>query len=382
MKNGGTDILIVGAGVYGLACAWSMASRRTGARITVLDAGEFAGGASGRNGAGFRAQWGLELNIRLCLESIAFFENAAERLGYPDGIDLKQGGYLALSHSERTRGILESCLPLQHQFGVKSEMLGPDDCVRMVPALRRDRLTGGSFCATDGTISPFRWLDALLTAARREGAEVRYGVRVDRISRVAGRFEVQAGAERFEADKVLLCTDWEVPTLLKPLGVDLPVGALAKEVVVTAPCAPMIGPIVLSLVHTMAVNQVERGNIVFTVARAREDPVTRSSPDFLNFAAARIVDLVPGAAEIPVVRTWGGVSSLTPDMQPLLGETEVEGLYVAVSSYRGLMTSPAVGRMMASLILDGDTNDPLLNQLSPYRFRAGRAIVEPLVIQE
>jgi glycine/D-amino acid oxidase-like deaminating enzyme len=69
-------------------------------------------------------------------------------------------------------------------------------------------------------------------------------------------------------------------------------------------------------------------------------------------------------------------------MQPLLGETEVEGLYVAVSSYRGLMTSPAVGRMMASLILDGDTNDPLLNQLSPYRFRAGRPIVEPLVIQE
>jgi sarcosine oxidase, subunit beta len=186
----------------------------------------------------------------------------------------------------------------------------------------------------------------------------------------------------FQADKVLRCTDWEVPALLKPLGVDLPVGGLAKEVLVTAPCALMIGPIVLSLVHTMAVNQVERGNIVFTVARARTDPHTRSSPDFLNFAAARIVDLVPGAAEVPVVRTWGGVSSLTPDMQPLLGQTEVEGLYVAVSSYRGLMTSPAVGRMMANLILDDDTNDPLLSQLSPYRFRDGRPIVEPLVIQE
>lgn len=74
------DILVVGAGAYGLSCAWWMAKRRTGARIMVVDQGEFASGASGRNGAGFRMQWGLEMNIRLCQESILFFENAADEL--------------------------------------------------------------------------------------------------------------------------------------------------------------------------------------------------------------------------------------------------------------------------------------------------------------
>src|SRR5581483_4531697 len=62
------DVLIVGAGAYGLSCAWWMAKRRTGASIMVVDQGEFASGASGRNGAGFRMQWGLEMNIRLCQE--------------------------------------------------------------------------------------------------------------------------------------------------------------------------------------------------------------------------------------------------------------------------------------------------------------------------
>jgi glycine/D-amino acid oxidase-like deaminating enzyme len=69
-------------------------------------------------------------------------------------------------------------------------------------------------------------------------------------------------------------------------------------------------------------------------------------------------------------------------MQPILGETEVEGLYVAVSSYRGLMTSPAVGRIMSSLVLDDDTNDPTLSALGPRRFQTGALIVEPLLNQQ
>ena len=59
-----------------------------------------------------------------------------------------------------------------------------------------------------------------------------------------------------------------------------------------------------------------------------------------------------------------------------------EGLYVAVSSYRGFMTCPAVGRIMAGLVIDGDTNDPVLSALTPRRFQTGNMIVEPLLNQE
>jgi sarcosine oxidase subunit beta len=252
-------------------------------------------------------------------------------------------------------------------------MLDPDECCRMVPALGRSRLVGGSFCAKDGSASPFLWLDALLRASRREGVDIRYGTRVEKVERNGSGFRVRTRAGTIAAGKVLLCTDWAVPDLVVPLP---------KEILVTAPAAQAVKPILVSLEHRIAVNQVGRGSIVFTVSRAREGRSNESMPDFLSFAAPRIVDLVPGLAHLPALRAWAGVSSVTPDMQPILGETEVEGLFIAVSSYRGFMTSPAVGRIMAAMILDGDTNDPVASQLSPRRFAAGNQIVEPLLNQE
>jgi sarcosine oxidase subunit beta len=379
---GGVDVLIVGAGVYGLACAWWMAKRRSGARILVVDEGEFASGATGRNGAGFRMQWGLDLNIRLCQESTRFFETAAEQLDYPRGIELKQDGYLVLAHSDKALAKLNGAIAAQHRYGVPSELLTAEDCVKMVPALGRNRLVGGTFCGKDGSISPFLWLDALLKACRREGVEVRYGARVERIEKANGAFHARLKDGAIAADKVLLCTDWAVPQLLSPMGVDLPVESLPKEAIVTVPCTERVKPILISLEHRISVNQTGRGSIVFVPSRARTGATIESTPEFLAFAAPKIVDLLPGVADVPVLRTWGGVSSVTPDMQPILGETEIEGLYVAVSSFRGLMTSPAVGRMLAALVLENDTNDPVLSQLSPRRFRTGDLIIEPLLNQE
>ncbi|HYC14198.1 MAG TPA: FAD-binding oxidoreductase [Stellaceae bacterium] len=376
------DVLIIGAGAYGLSCAWWMAKRRSGARILVVDEGEFASGASGRNGAGFRMQWGLDLNIRLCQESTGFFETAAEQLDYPRGIELKQDGYLVLAHSEKALATLKGSLDVQHRYGVPSELLSPEDCIKMVPALGRNRLVGGTFCGKDGTISPFLLLDSLLKACRREKVDVRYGTRVEKLERNGGGFRAALKEGSIEADKILLCTDWAVPELLASLGLTLPVKSLPKEAIVTVPCAPRVKPILISLEHHISVNQVSRGSIVFVVSRAREGTEIASTPEFLAFAAPKIVDLLPGVADVPVLRTWGGVSSLTPDMQPILGETEAEGLYVAVSSFRGLMTSPAVGRIMSALILDNDTNDPVLRALSPGRFATGEMIAEPMLNQE
>lgn len=376
------DVLIVGAGAYGLSCAWAMARKRTGSRILVVDEGEFASGASGRNGAGFRMQWGLDLNIRLCQESIQFFETAADLLDYPQGIELKQDGYLVLAHSPKSLTSLKAAMEAQHRLGVPSELLSAEDCVRMVPSLGRDRLVGGTFCGKDGSASPFRLLDALLKAASRLGVEVRYGTRIEAIDKVDGTFRATTGDSVIEANRVLLCTDWAVPKLLGPLGINLPVDSLPKEAIVTAPCAQLVKPILISLEHRISVNQVARGSIVFVVSRARKGEDTASTSDFLGFAAPKVIDLLPGVAGVPVLRTWGGVSSLTPDMQPILGQTDIEGLYVAVSSFRGLMTCPAVGRIMADLVLDDDTNDPVLAQLTPRRFQTGQLIVEPLLNQE
>ena len=129
--RGGPDVIVVGAGLYGLSAAWHLARR--GASVVVMDGGDFASGGSGRNMAGFRMQWGLEFNIRLSQESIEFFEQVEERLDYPGGIECKQGGYLLLAHDEATLDDFRQAGPVHDKFNVPSEILAPDDIARLVP---------------------------------------------------------------------------------------------------------------------------------------------------------------------------------------------------------------------------------------------------------
>ncbi len=129
----------------------------------------------------------------------------------------------------------------------------------------------------------------------------------------------------------------------------------------------------------MFVNQTARGSIVVVPTRIRLDGSDMSStPTFASYGARTFLDLVPGLANVCLLRTWCGVISKTPDMQAILGETDIANLYLAVSAYKGfIMTSPAVGRIMAELILDGGSDHPALAPLSPRRFETGELVSEP-----
>ncbi len=381
MSGDQVDVLIIGAGAYGLSTAWWMTQRKSGARILVVDGGDFASGGSGRNMAGMRMQWGLEFNIRLNQESIAFFEEAEARLDYPGGIDLKQEGYLLLAHKDSILQGFRALLPLHREFGVPSEVLSAEDCVKLAPAVSPKGLHGGSFCPKDGTASPFLWLDALLRATRREGAEVRYNTKIDRLTRQGSAFQAETRGGPISAAKVLVCTDWQAPELLSPLGVDLPITGLPKEAMVTEPWAPVIGPMLISFQHDLVVNQMARGSILAYATEKRDlGEDFRSTPGYLPHCARTFLEVLPGLSHLNVLRSWAGVVSQTPDMQAILGETEVEGLYLAVSAYKGLMTSPAVGRIMAELVLEGASNDPVVAPLRPERFAEGDLVPEPLTV--
>lgn len=123
-----------------------------------------------------------------------------------------------------------------------------------------------------------------------------------------------------------------------------------------------------------------RGNIVAVVAQDRPDGSdTQTTADYLSFAAKQVLDCLPGLAEVRVLRTWGGVISKTPDMQAILGQTDVAGLYLAVSAYKGFMTSPAVGRIMSEVMLENSVH-PDAAPFGAQRFKTGNLIPEPMTV--
>lgn len=375
----GCEILVIGAGAYGLSSAWFLASRFGGKNIIVLDASDFAGNGTGRCIGGFRTQWGHESNIRMCLESVDFFEKAADILSYPQGIELKQQGYLLLAWDEEVLERFRMCQKAQHAHGVASRMLTPEDVLRISPGVNANGLLGGAICERDGTLSPFRLLDALLKGVRREGVQVEFGCRVNSIAHSASTYTARTSHGSISAEKVIICTDWAAPDLLDPLGVQVPVDRLPVEIMVTEPAPRMLGPVHISMRHGMAINQMPRGSIVVNHGRARTraDDIT-NQPDWLEKACKGACEVVPSLAGVNVLRGWAGTISVTPDMQPIIDELEVPGLYVAVSAYKGLMTAPAAGRFVADLVAGAVADDPVAPFLSLSRLRTGQLVREPM----
>lgn len=375
----GCEILIIGAGAYGLSSAWFLASRFGGKNIVVVDGSDFAGNGTGRCVGGFRTQWGHESNIRMCLESTAFFENAPSILSYPQGIELKQQGYLLLAWEEEKLERFRFCQQAQHAHGVNSRMLTPEEVLRLSPRVNPNGLLGGAICERDGTVSPFRLLDALLKGVRRSGVRVTYGCQARSLAHQNNSFTVSTSRGDISAKKVVLCTDWAAPDLLRTLGLQVPVDRLPVEIMVTEPAPRMLGPVHISMLHDMAINQMPRGSIIINQGRVRPRIDDASNqPDWFERACSGAVEVIPSLRDVNVLRGWAGTISVTPDMQPIIDELEVPGLYVAVSAYKGLMTAPAAGRFVSDLVAGTAASDPVAPYLSLSRLHSGDLVREPM----
>ena len=80
---------------------------------------------------------------------------------------------------------------------------------------------------------------------------------------------------------------------------------------------------------------------------------------------------MPSVYELPIDEMWCGFRPGSRDNAPLLGETGVEGFYVATGHYRnGIVNTPITAKYMSELILDGKRPE-LLQKLSPGRFASG-----------
>ncbi|MFQ5506113.1 MAG: NAD(P)/FAD-dependent oxidoreductase, partial [Planctomycetota bacterium] len=166
------EVLIVGAGVIGLAIARDLARAGLGRQVLVLDRGAAVGsGSTARANGGVRAQFSTAINVQFSSYTIAEFEKLDRDTG---GLPrLVQAGYLLMTGSPQGEESLRRGFELQRSLGVGVEWLDPGRILGMAPFVRAAGLRAGSFSPRDGFIDPHGVSQALWQDARQAGAGLR-----------------------------------------------------------------------------------------------------------------------------------------------------------------------------------------------------------------
>src|SRR5271165_6986713 len=126
------DVVIIGAGVHGLAVAYYLGKRGI-TNVAVLDRGYLGGGASGRNTAIIRSNYRTPEGVAFYDESVKLYETLAQELDY--NVMFSQQGHLTLAHADRGVTTLRERAETNRLLGVDSRLVTRREIAELVPGL-------------------------------------------------------------------------------------------------------------------------------------------------------------------------------------------------------------------------------------------------------
>jgi len=370
------DVAIVGAGITGLSIAWHLTGR--GERsIVVYERSGIGAGASGVQPGGVRQQWGTRVSCLLARESLSFYRELGDRLDARVDPGWQACGYVFLAHSDAELDRLAANVRLQNELGIPSRLLAPADVAGAVPGLVADSVAGAAFCAEDGYFDrPQSVVEAFAEASARRGVTVERGD-VVALGRGRGGWTLAlADGGEAQAERVVVAAGYDTPAL-----VDLPIAKEARYVFYSEPIAErLLEPLVVSTERGLAAKQLGDGRLLASDLRAVGEP-SAERERWRRTIRMGLAELLPRLELVPLPLLVEGFYDVTPDHQPALGPVPGrEGLFVAAGfSGHGFMLAPAVGRLLAALVV-GDDRDELLAELAPDRFARGLLRPEPQIV--
>lgn len=376
------DVVIIGAGIMGLAIAYNLAKSHGLTDIVVVDKSYLCGGASGRNGGGVRAQFSTEENIRFMRESIRICQDFAAELKI--NVWFRQGGYLFLVRSEEARRTLERSVAVQNTCGLGTSMLTPKEAQKIVPELSLEGVVAASYNPDDGVVFPWPFVWGYAHGAAQLGVDIETFTDVIGFRTTGSRIDaVVTSKGEIRTNRVVNAAGAWSPAIAKMLGVELPNHPHRHEICSTEPLKLWLKPLVADLSNGLYFSQSMRGEIVGGISNndVPEGLDMGSSHRFLALYSAALRRTCPILGRVKVLRQWAGCYDLTPDANPIVGEVdEIDEFYQASGFMgHGFMMAPVMGRLIAQRIAD-KTDLPMFDRWNLRRFKEGRLLHESMII--
>jgi glycine oxidase len=344
-QHGQHDVVVVGAGVIGLACAWRCAQR--GLRVLVLEREAEPGAGASGVAAGMlapvtEAEFGEEALLRLNLAGAELWPAFAAELAERSGIDtgFRASGALVVAADRDDAEELRRLHSFQRSLGLDAAWLSGRECRRLEPRLS-PRVPGGVLAEQDHQVEPRAVVRALRSALEGAGGELRCGVEV-------------GDPHALDAEHVVLAAGCWSGAPVRPVKgqiLRLRGEPLAQRLVRTPRCYVVSRP---------------DGEVVVgaTVEERGFDTTVTADGVFRLLEAAH--EVLPDVAELEFVEAAARLRPGTPDNAPLIGEHE--GVIWATGHHRnGVLLAPVTAAAVAAMAA-GEEPPPAVEPFGAGRF--------------
>ncbi len=393
------SVAVIGAGIIGASVTYHLKKFGYSEKIDIFDELNAPGEAStALSAGGARNLWSTPVNLALTTESLKRFSNFKEETGR--GIGYEKIGYLFCLYEDEYQRI-ENFLPEWKKYGVNVELIPSERIGDFVPNLSPDadedfkellniRPFKGALWGKDCcSINPTSCTTAMFDCARNAGGvELNLGNEIKRIKIESGRVKgiEQKDGDITECDLCVVAAGAWSGELLKRSGLDIPIMPI-KRMLFTVHLPPQLGfnHIPMTIIDKGVYFRIEAGNLIVGRAKEDQEPGFDTTPDkkyyeeeMNTYMQARI----SGSEYCRIINCWGGLYSVTPDNNAVIGEYPgVDGLYLITGfSGHGVMEAPAAGQALAELIMYGDYKTIDISSLSIKRFEEDSLIKETIVI--
>jgi 4-methylaminobutanoate oxidase (formaldehyde-forming) len=366
------SVVVIGGGVGGASVAFHLAELgRTD--VVLVERAELTSGSTFHS-AGLVGQLRADPTLTRMNQYSVDLYRRLQTGEHPPGW-VESGGIRLASSPERMEEIRRQ-ISWATSYGLPLHEISPAEAKDLFPLLDLDGVVGGAFLTSDGYVDPSQLCYALAAGARANGVQVHTRTRVTGIDTDGGRVtRVRTDRGDVECEVVVDCGGIYAAEVARLVGVRLPVVPMSHQYVVTdaflerrdRPLPTLRDPDLLVYyrqeVDGLVMGGYERTAEPWSTTDRSYDDIP---PDFngrllpevwerfeeiTHNAAVR----VPAMADVGLRKVINGPEAFTPDNEFLLGETDVDGFFVAAGfCAHGIAGAGGIGKVIAEWIVSGD----------------------------
>jgi D-hydroxyproline dehydrogenase subunit beta len=355
------DVIIVGAGIVGAACADEFARRRM--RVAILDREIIGGGATAAGMGHIVVMDDSDAQFALTRFSQRLWQGLRPEL--PDNVEYEQCGTIWVAADEEEMTEVRRKRDYYEKREVRAEVLDAQRLKDLEPNLR-DGLAGGLLVSEDAVLYPPCAARFLIERALDQGANLILGAQVTQIGQ--GRVRLSDGSDIAGGIIVNAAGTWA-----SELTPGIEIKKRKGHLVITDRYPRFVRHQLVELGYLKSAHSVSRDSVAFNVQPRRTGQILIGSSRqygaehkevehvMLSRMLQRAQEYMPTLKPLSAVRVWTGFRAATPDKLPLIGPWPGDPSVFLATGHEGLgiTTSLGTAKLLVDLIMGTKSEIPI-----------------------